>query len=46
MIVGIVLSGSLWVMYHMNHNMMPHLMQDPHDVMPISTGATGTTNTP
>ena len=22
-IVGIVLSGSLWVMYHLNHNMMP-----------------------
>ena len=21
--VGIVLSGSLWVMYHLNHNMMP-----------------------
>ncbi|WP_353156576.1 cytochrome o ubiquinol oxidase subunit IV [Herminiimonas fonticola] len=24
-IVGIVLAGSLWVMYHMNHNMMPGL---------------------
>ena len=22
-VVGIVLSGSLWVMYHLNHNMMP-----------------------
>jgi cytochrome o ubiquinol oxidase operon protein cyoD len=22
-LVGIVLSGSLWVMYHLNHNMMP-----------------------
>jgi cytochrome o ubiquinol oxidase subunit IV len=22
-IVGIALSGSLWVMYHLNHNMMP-----------------------
>lgn len=46
MIVGIVLSGSLWVMYHMNHNMMPHLMQGVHDVMPVSTGAAGTTGTP
>ncbi|AMP00081.1 cytochrome o ubiquinol oxidase subunit IV [Collimonas arenae] len=23
MVVGIMLSGSLWVMYHLNHNMMP-----------------------
>ena len=29
-IVGIALSGSLWVMYHLNHNMMP---MDAHDVM-------------
>lgn len=29
-IVGIVLSGSLWVMYHLNHNMMP--MPTSHDM--------------
>ena len=23
LLVGIVLSGTLWVMYHLNHNMMP-----------------------
>ena len=23
LLVGILLSGSLWVMYHLNHNMMP-----------------------
>ncbi|MGJ7507797.1 cytochrome o ubiquinol oxidase subunit IV [Variovorax sp. GT1P44] len=27
-VVGITLSGSLWVMYHMNHNMMPGMMHD------------------
>jgi cytochrome o ubiquinol oxidase operon protein cyoD len=27
-VVGIVLSGTLWVMYHLNHNMMPM----PHDM--------------
>ena len=25
-IVGILIAGSLWVMYHMNHNMMPGMM--------------------
>ena len=29
-IVVITLSGSLWVMYHMNHNMMPGLMHETH----------------
>jgi cytochrome o ubiquinol oxidase operon protein cyoD len=24
-LVVIVLSGSIWVMYHLNHNMMPHM---------------------
>ncbi len=28
LVVGIVLSGTLWVMYHLNHNMMPM----PHDM--------------
>jgi cytochrome o ubiquinol oxidase operon protein cyoD len=28
MLVVIVLSGSTWVMYHMNHNMMPAMMHD------------------
>lgn len=31
MLVFIMLSGSLWVMYHLNHNMMPGMM---HDDMP------------
>jgi cytochrome o ubiquinol oxidase operon protein cyoD len=26
-LVAIALSGSIWVMYHLNHNMMPHPMQ-------------------
>ncbi|MDP4005197.1 cytochrome o ubiquinol oxidase subunit IV [Methylobacterium sp. NEAU K] len=29
-LVAIMLSGSVWVMYHLNHNMMP---MDAHDVM-------------
>jgi cytochrome o ubiquinol oxidase operon protein cyoD len=28
MLVVIALSGSLWVMYHLNHNMMPASMHD------------------
>lgn len=43
MLVFIMLSGSLWVMYHLNHNMMPgmmtesapesiHQMHDMHDM--------------
>ena len=28
MLVFIMLSGSLWVMYHLNHNMMPGMMQE------------------
>jgi cytochrome o ubiquinol oxidase operon protein cyoD len=28
MLVVIALSGSLWVMYHLNHNMMPGSMQN------------------
>ncbi|MFC4764949.1 cytochrome o ubiquinol oxidase subunit IV [Dyella koreensis] len=27
-LVLITLSGSIWVMYHLNHNMMPAMMQD------------------
>ena len=29
MLVAIVLTGTLWVMYHLNHNMMP---MAPHDM--------------
>ncbi|MGO4389953.1 cytochrome o ubiquinol oxidase subunit IV [Variovorax sp. M-6] len=29
-VVVITLSGSLWVMYHLNHNMMPGLMHETH----------------
>jgi cytochrome o ubiquinol oxidase operon protein cyoD len=28
MVVVIMMAGSLWVMYHMNHNMMPGLMTE------------------
>jgi cytochrome o ubiquinol oxidase operon protein cyoD len=28
LMVGIVLAGSLWVMYHLDHNMMPMTPQD------------------
>ena len=28
MLLVIMLSGSIWVMYHMNRNMMPGMMQD------------------
>ena len=28
MVVVIAMAGSLWVMYHMNHNMMPSMMPD------------------
>jgi cytochrome o ubiquinol oxidase operon protein cyoD len=27
-IVVIAMAGSLWVMYHMNTNMMPHMLHD------------------
>jgi cytochrome o ubiquinol oxidase operon protein cyoD len=33
MVVVIMLAGSLWVMYHMNTNMMPGMMDDPtHEI--------------
>jgi len=30
LIVGIVIAGSLWIMYHLNVNMMPAGMMDMH----------------
>jgi cytochrome o ubiquinol oxidase operon protein cyoD len=35
MLVIIALSGSLWVMYHLNTNMMPAGMGDMHDMQPM-----------
>ena len=32
MLVVIALSGSLWVMYHLDHNMMPASMHGMHDM--------------
>ena len=29
-VVVITLTGSLWVMYHMNNNMMPHMTTEQH----------------
>ncbi len=31
LLVGIVLTGSIWVMYHLHHNMMPGSMHELHD---------------
>jgi cytochrome o ubiquinol oxidase operon protein cyoD len=36
MMVFIMLSGSLWVMYHLNHNMMPGMMPDSSESTPGS----------
>ncbi|MBO9515236.1 MAG: cytochrome o ubiquinol oxidase subunit IV [Variovorax sp.] len=33
-VVVITLSGSLWVMYHMNRNMMPHMTTEQHQHKP------------
>ena len=33
MLVVIMLSGSIWVMYHLDHNMMPGMMPDASQVM-------------
>ena len=39
LIVGIVIAGSLWIMYHLNMNMMmPHEMLDMH-TQPLSVAA-------
>jgi cytochrome o ubiquinol oxidase operon protein cyoD len=32
MLVVIALSGSLWVMYHLDHNMMPSSLHALHDM--------------
>jgi cytochrome o ubiquinol oxidase operon protein cyoD len=38
MLVVIMLAGSIWVMYHLNHNMMPGMMSDtPHDMNEMRT---------
>ncbi|ASK33026.1 cytochrome o ubiquinol oxidase subunit IV (plasmid) [Alcanivorax sp. N3-2A] len=31
-LVFITLAGSLWVMYHLNHNMMPGMMHETHNL--------------
>lgn len=37
MLVAIMLSGSIWVMYHLNHNMMPGMMSESmQEAMPES----------
>ncbi|RJG06569.1 cytochrome o ubiquinol oxidase subunit IV [Noviherbaspirillum cavernae] len=33
-LVVIMLAGSLWVMYHLNHNMMPGMMHDATQQIP------------
>lgn len=39
MLVFILLSGSLWVMYHLNHNMMPGMMHEGMHAMPSAPAA-------
>ena len=36
MLVVIMLSGSIWVMYHLDHNMMPGMMPDASQPMPAA----------
>jgi cytochrome o ubiquinol oxidase operon protein cyoD len=36
MVVGIMLSGSIWVMYHMNTNMMPGMNESMQETVPAS----------
>jgi len=46
-LVGILLTGSIWVMYHLNTNMMPGMMADPtqelstSDMSSMAPGAIG-----
>jgi cytochrome o ubiquinol oxidase operon protein cyoD len=40
MLVVIMMSGSLWVMYHLNHNMMPGMMDTTIETKPESINAT------
>ncbi len=39
-LVVIMLAGSIWVMYHLNHNMMPGMMSDPTHEMHMPSGVT------
>lgn len=42
MMVVILLSGSIWVMYHLNQNMMPGMNMDPtHEMVQPHAGAAG-----
>jgi len=44
-LVVIMLSGSLWVMYHLNHNMMPGMMTESSmEARPASIVVPGSTN--
>ncbi|HWU96917.1 MAG TPA: cytochrome o ubiquinol oxidase subunit IV [Oxalicibacterium sp.] len=38
-VVVIMLAGSIWVMYHLNHNMMPGMMSDPTHEMHMPSGS-------
>jgi len=40
MVVVIMMSGSLWVMYHLNHNMMPGMMDTSVETKPESINTT------
>ncbi|GGI20738.1 cytochrome o ubiquinol oxidase subunit IV [Oxalicibacterium faecigallinarum] len=38
-VVIIMLAGSIWVMYHLNHNMMPGMMHDAAHNLTLPAGA-------
>jgi cytochrome o ubiquinol oxidase operon protein cyoD len=40
-IVGITLSGSIWVMFHLNNNMMPAMTDPSHQMESHDLGSTG-----
>lgn len=39
-VVGITLSGSIWVMFHLNSNMMPAMTDSTHQMSPSDMGST------
>jgi cytochrome o ubiquinol oxidase operon protein cyoD len=41
-LVVIMLSGSIWVLYHLDHNMMPGMMTDPTREIPPAHDLPGT----
>jgi cytochrome o ubiquinol oxidase operon protein cyoD len=40
-VVGITLSGSIWVMFHLNNNMMPNMTDPAHQMAADSEASVG-----